>query len=433
MESDQKIEEIVIPRIYKPFFELIEGALPNVHTVVCTGGRYSGKSHTTNLGLAHAVSQFGHRLLHVRYTMTSADQSIIPDFNDKLEILGASEFYKINKTTLESTFDNSRVFFKGMKTGSKTQDAALKSLSDVSIFCTEEASEIPTFEEWDKIRLSVRAKDVQPFSLLILNPTSTNHWIYEKFFSDKGVPAGFNGIVDGVLYIHSTWEDLDEDMITPMHLKRFKEAKAFYEDNDFNKLTDIKQIKLWKWYDQVVLGGWRSSVENVIFEEWNTFKEWPTEEPIYHLLGLDFGFNDPTVLGETRVYENDIYHKIHCYKPGMTNQEIADAIIKAETESGKLGDIYTVADSADKRTINELREKGISIVKCKKGDNSIAAGIQKIKGYNLYIYFESTEMHVELNNYEYIEKISPDGSRKVVPIDNFNHAIDELRYTLSLY
>lgn len=423
--------ELKIPNIYKPFFELIEGHHPTVDTVIVTGGRYSGKSFTILTGLAHAVGQFSHRLLQARYTMESAGQSIVPGFKSKLDMLGYSNYYRINKNTIESKFNHSRVFFKGMKTGSNTQDSALKSLEDVSIFCVEEASEIPTFDDFDKVHLSVRPMDVQGFSVLMMNPTHSSHWIYQKFFLDKSVKAGFNGVKDGVMYIHSTWTDLDEDMITPMHLRRYKDAREFFDNTDFDDLTDPKLIKKYIWYRDVVLGGWKDSVDNVIFEYWEEFDEWPKDKPVYKTLGLDFGFKDPNALVETRFYNDAIYVKQHLYRPDVSNEDLANAIKKVYEENGS--SFYVIADSARPEIIKELNKLGCAVVKCKKGPGSIKDGIQKINSTNLFVHKDSKDIHHELNNYHYVERINTKGERKIEPVDAFNHLIDALRYSLTLY
>ena len=426
--------EIKIPKVYRPLFELIEGHHPTVDVVIVTGGRYSGKSYTVLMGLAHAVAQFQHRLLQARYTMESAGQSIIPGFKSKLDLLGYSDYYQINKNTIESKFNHSRVFFKGLKTGSNTQDSALKSLEDVSIFCVEEASEIPTFEDFDKVHLSIRPLDVQGFSVLMMNPTHSSHWIYQKFFLDKEVKAGFNGIKNGVMYIHSAWTDLDESMITPMHLRRYKEAKAFYDSTTLEELEQTgnqKLIKKYVWYRDIVLGGWRDSIDNVIFEYWEEFDTWPTDEPIYHTLGLDFGFKDPNALVETKFYEDAIYVKEHLFKPDLKNSEIADAIKKIYSDNGN--EIYCIADNARPEIIRDLNEMGCAVVACKKGAGSIKDGIAKINSTNLFVHKDSNDLQNELNNYHYVERINSKGERKIEPVDSFNHLIDALRYSLSLY
>jgi len=424
-------DDIRIPKIYKPLFELIEGHHPTVTLVIITGGRYSGKSHTVNLGLGAAMGFNGHKILNARYTMTSAKKSIIPDFKKSLESLQLLEYYDIKETEILSTFDDSKMWFSGIKTGAKTQDSALKSLSDISLFYVEEASEIPTFEEWEKIDLSVRAKGVQAFSMMVLNPSHATHWIYQKFYLGKGVKAGFNGIKDGVMYIHSSWEDLDEDMIIPKHLPKFKADKLFYESNKLDDLTDQKDQKRWCRYRDVILGGWRDSVDNVIFEYWEEFDEWPQDKPMYHLLGLDFGFKDPNALVETKVYPDAIYTKQHLFKPDVPNKEIGEAIKKVYDDAGK--QLYVICDNARPEIIKDLKLMGCAAIKCKKGPGSIEDGIQKINSKDLFVHKDSKDLHNELNNYHYVEILNNKGERKTAPVDAFNHLLDALRYSLSLY
>ena len=423
---------IRIPEIYTPLFELIEGYHKDVTLVIMTGGRYSGKSFIANIALANAMGFNGHKILNARYTMVSAEKSIIPDFKDKLDMLGLTDFYTINKKDISSNFDKSKMWFSGMKAGSNTQDSALKSLSDISLFYVEEASEIPTFEEWEKVDLSVRADNVQAFSMLVLNPTTTNHWIYKKFFKEKKVTAGFNGVVDGVLYIHSTWLDLEEDMIVKKHLPKFKSDHKFYIENNIEDLTG-KELGRFVRYRDIILGGWRNSVENVIFENWETFTEWRNDKPRYHTLGLDFGFKDPNAIVETKVYEDAIYVRQHLFKPDVSNQDLANKIKQIELEHNGGKNMYTIADSARPEIIKELQKLGCAVVKCKKGAGSIESGIQKINSMNLFVYKDSLDLINELNHYHYVEKINILGERKIVPVDEYNHLIDSLRYSISLW
>jgi len=426
------MSSIRIPEIYKPLFELIEGYHPNVTLVIMTGGRYSGKSYISNIALASAMGFNGHKILNARYTMTSAEKSIIPDFKSKLEALGLNDYYTINKKDIASNFDDSKMWFSGMKTGSNTQDSALKSLSDVSLFYVEEASEIPTFAEWEKVDLSVRADNIQAFSMMVLNPTTTNHWIYEKFFKDKDVRSGFNGIKDGVLYIHSTWLDLEEDMIVQKHLPKFKADHKFYIDN---KIEDLKGKDLRRWvrYRDIILGGWRNSIDNVIFEAWESFTDWREDKPIYHTLGLDFGFKDPNAIVETKVYHDAIYVKQHLFKPDVSNQDLANKIKDIERECNNGQSMYTVADSARPEIIKELNKLGCHVIRCKKGAGSIESGIQKINSMDLFVHRNSLDLINELNHYHYVEKINALGERKIVPVDDYNHLLDSLRYSLSIW
>ena len=162
-------------------------------------------------------------------------------------------------------------------------------------------------------------------------------------------------------------------------------------------------------------------------------KSFPDTKPIYHILGLDFGFKDPNVLVETKVYSDSIYCKLHLYKPDLSNQELADKIksLYIEINGGKA--LYTVADGARPEIIKELNKLGCTVLKAKKGAGSIEAGIQKILSKDLFIHEDSKELHYELDNYHYVEKTNVLGETKTVPVDDFNHGLDALRYSLSLY
>jgi len=178
------------------------------------------------------------------------------------------------------------------------------------------------------------------------------------------------------MYIHSTWTDLDESMITPMHLRRYKAAQEFYNSTTLEELEQTgnqKLIKKFVWYRDVVLGGWRDSIDNVIFEYWEEFDEWPKDAPIYHTLGLDFGFKDPNALVETKYFEDAIYVKQHLFKPDLKNSEIGDAIKQIYADNNT--EIYCIADNARPEIIRDLNEMGCAVVACKKGAGSIKDGI----------------------------------------------------------
>ena len=407
---------------------------PTVNKVIVTGGRYSGKTFAINRLLANSVGSYGHRLAHTRYTAKSLDESIVLTFKTSMDELGFGGYYNVNKQDINSTFNDSRVFFRGIKTGSNNQDSSLKGLEDVSIFAVDEASEIPTFKEWEKVDLSIRGTGEfnVSFSLLILNPTSTSHWIYQNFFVDKGVKSGFNGIKGDTMYIHTSWKDLEEWMISDKHLPQLKADDDFYNNNIIDDLSG-KDLKRFVRYRDIILGGWRDSVDNVIFEMWDKFEEWPKDKPIYHTLGLDFGFNDPNALVETKYYEHGIYVKQHLFKNELTNTEIGTAILDFYKDHNAGKQIYCIADNARPEIIRDLQSMGCAVVKCKKGAGSIEDGIQKILSKDLYVHKDSIDLQNEFNNYHYIEAINAKGERKTQPVDAYNHLIDAFRYSLSLY
>ena len=154
----------------------------------------------------------GIRILFTRYTMTSAHLSIIPEFLEKIGLLGFEDVFSINKSEVLNLSNKSDILFRGIKTSAGNQTASLKSLQGISCWVLDEAEELVDEDIFDTIDLSIREKDIQNRVVLILNPVTKEHWIYKRFFQDKGVEAGFNGVKDNVCYIHSTYLDNKENL-----------------------------------------------------------------------------------------------------------------------------------------------------------------------------------------------------------------------------
>ena len=147
---------------------------------ILTGGRGSGKSFAANVFATHLTFQQGQRILFTRYTMTSARLSIIPEFQDKINLLNADAHFDIQQNEIVNRLNNSAVLFKGIKTSSGIQTAALKSLQGITTWILDEAEELIDEELFDKIDLSVRQKGIQNRIIIILNPTTKTHWIYTR-------------------------------------------------------------------------------------------------------------------------------------------------------------------------------------------------------------------------------------------------------------
>lgn len=368
---------------------------------VITGGRGSGKSFEVGRFTSLLSFEVGHRILFTRQTMTSAHLSIIPEFKEKIELLNLNGNFEIRKSEILNTQSGSEIIFRGIKTSSGDQTANLKSLQGVTTWIVDEAEELTDENTFDKINLSIRQKGKQNRVILILNPSTKEHWIYKKFFEEKGVSEGFNGIKDDVTYIHTTYLDNIDNL-----------------DNSFiNEVERIKQNNPTK-YKHQILGGWLDKAEGVIFTNWSIGK---FENVGTSVFGQDFGFsNDPTTLVETSIDKANkkIYCKLHYYKTHLTTSDI----LQLNTNYANRNLI--VADSAEPRLIAELQTK-LNIVGAVKGPDSVIYGISLLQDYALIIDPESIEMIKELNNYCWLERKSK------TPIDMYNHCLDALRYSVS--
>ena len=340
------------------------------------------------------------RVLFTRYTMVSAHLSIIPEFLEKISLLGFESIFDVNKAEVVNTKNNSDILFRGIKTSAGNQTASLKSLQGISCWVLDEAEELIDENIFDTIDLSIREKKVQNRIILVLNPVTKEHWIYRRFFEEKGVQAGFNGVKDNVCYIHSTYLDNKENLSTSF-LERIKAIKH----------RNIKK------YQHSIMGGWLDKAEGVVFENWNIGEFNP--DGLQTSCGMDFGFSvDPDSLTEVAIdkKQKKIYLKEHIYKNGLKSHDLAKLVLD------KVGNKLIIADSAEPRLIADLKHQGVNIRAVKKG--TIESGITRMQDYQLIISPESINIAKELNNYVYADK----GSKLYV--DKYNHAIDGIRYNV---
>ena len=340
------------------------------------------------------------RILFTRYTMVSAHLSIIPEFLEKITLLGFENIFSVNKAEVLNLGNKSDILFRGIKTSAGNQTASLKSLQGISCWVLDEAEELIDEDIFDTIDLSIREKDVQNRIILILNPVTKEHWIYNRFFQDKGVQAGFNGVKDNVCYIHSTYLDNKENL-----------SKSFLE-----RIRTIKQRNIKK-YKHKILGGWLDKAEGVVFDNWSIGQFNP--DGLQTSCGMDFGFSvDPDSLVEVAIdkKKKKMYVKEHIYKNGLKSHDLAKIVLD------KVNTKLIIADSAEPRLIEDLRHLGVNIKPVKKG--TIESGITRMQDYELIVCPESINIAKELNNYIFSDKSSK------LYVDAYNHAIDAIRYNV---
>jgi phage terminase large subunit len=369
---------------------------------VITGGRGSGKSYSLNSFLLLLTYEVGHVILFTRYTLTSANVSIIPEFIDKIESADLTNDFYITKDEIINLKTGSKILFKGIKTSSGTQTANLKSLAGVTTWVLDEAEELTDEETFEKIDFSIRTKGIQNRVLLVLNPATKEHFIYKKFFEDKGIQAGSNLIKGDTTYIHTTYLD----NITNL-------SESF-----INQIENIKERRPEK-YKHQILGGWLDKAEGVIFTNWTIGEYKQVGKSIF---GQDYGFaSDESTLLECNIDSSNkrIYINERFYLKGLTTSQIY-ALNKQHAN-----DCLIVADSAEPRLISELSTLGLNIVPAIKGPDSVTYGISVLQDYDLIVSPESINLIKELNNYCWLEKKSK------TPIDAHNHLLDPLRYCVT--
>mgnify|MGYP003628434820 FL=1 len=194
--------------------------------------------------------------------------------------------------------------------------------------------------------------------------------------------------------------------------------KGFF-NQDSKDLFNVNNIRnrywanKWKVYGCGLVG----SLDGVVFDNWEVVDGIPEGARLLGI-GLDFGYsNDPSAAVEVYKYNNKRILNEVFYRTGMLNGEIAKSLPK---------NTFIYADSAEPKSIEEIRRHGVNIMPVKKGADSIVFGIQIMQTQSYLITSNSTNVINEFQKYTWIKDKS--GIVKNKPIDKHNHAIDAIRY-----
>lgn len=171
----------------------------------------------------------------------------------------------------------------------------------------------------------------------------------------------------------------------------------------------------WQVYGLGQLG----EVEARIYKSWLLIDDIPHEARIERR-GLDFGYsNDPSAIVDLYYYNGGYILDEQLYQKGLTNKQIADLIIN-------LPQTLTIADSAEPKSIDEIKSYGVNIIPCVKGRDSVKQGIQYVQNQRISVTKRSTNLIKEYRNY--LWETDKDGKIINEPIGIFNHCMDAIRY-----
>jgi len=416
--------QIKFSKKYRPLFEILSGKNPEVDTIIITGGRGSAKSFVISVFSLIALVQHKWNVLYTRFTNVSIIDSIKPEVDDKIELLNFENYVNSTNTHIES--QGNRIAFKGIKTGSKQQTANLKSLFGFNCFVVDEAEELPDYETYEKVFLSIRSKDKRNLTILILNPASVHHWIFRHFFISMNVDAGSNLIKDNICYIHTSYKDVEREYLA---------------DNIVSYYQQLK-IKDEKKYNQVVLGGWTEAVEGRVFTNWtrNTYQDF-IKLPLKSFFGVDWGKNHKfgivelkydrytnTLYCHQRNYfsENELLAKLEPIELANINNE-GGIIIHTFKKLGIPYDADVVCDSAVPDNILLLRDYGWEYaIGINKPKGSVMAGITLLQSTNVVYTDVSDGIDLEFKNYSYANDRLGIVDDEVIKA--FDDIIDPIRY-----
>ena len=234
---------------------------------------------------------------------------------------------------------------------------------------------------------------------LDFNPTS-NFWAHTEVLTK-----------DNSQHLILTYKDneaLSQDIIDSLELNRQRAATSTY----------------WENWCRVYLDGEVGQIEGTIFSDYLVIDRIPDDARIL-CYGLDFGFSeDPVALVAIYKYDNNLIIDEVIYRKGVLNSELSN-LMKQNQVTGEI-----FADSAEPKSIAELKRYGHQVKPVEKGRDSVKFGIQLIQEYKLLVTKQSTNILEELSKYMW--KRNRDGGYDPEPIDMYNHAMDAMRYGIMM-
>lgn len=204
-----------------------------------------------------------------------------------------------------------------------------------------------------------------------------------------------------------------------------EEITLTYLDNEAlsqEVIASIEQRKNRQGWWKVFGLGQLGEVEGKIYKDWQIIDEIPHEARLERF-GLDFGYtNDPSAIVAVYYYNGGYILDEILFQKGMSNKQLADTLINQKKA-------LTVADSAEPKSIDEIRSYGVNIQPTTKGKDSVRQGIQAVQDQPISVTKRSVNIIHEYRNY--LWQTDKDGRVLNEPEHLWSHSMDAIRYAMN--
>jgi len=374
-------------------------------TQIFYGGSSSGKSVFLAQRAVYDILAGGRNYLICRAVGRTLRNSVFNEVRKVIADWGLQELFTTNKTDLVITCENGyQILFIGLDDVEK-----VKSITPLQGVFTdlwvEESTEVDraTVKQLYKRQRGGDPKIPKRLTMSF-NPIMQSHWIYEEYFSSISLTDSQTEYKSDSLSILKTWY-VHNRFLTPDDVE------------DLENETDKY------YYNVYTLGNW-GVLGNVIFTNWS-IQDLSGMQSLFtsRRNGLDFGFSsDPAALSRSHYdrKHKTIYIFEELYERGLTNDVLAVELIPI------IGRDRLVCDSAEPKSIAELRKYGVNAVGAKKGKDSVMHGIQWLQQQTIVIDVSCINTKNEFMQYKWREDRNGNAIRE--PVDKNNHIIDGTRY-----
>ena len=374
---------------------------------VVKGGRGSKKSTTTALWIIYNMMKYPlANTLVIRRVFNTHKDSTYTQLKWASNILKVSHLWKFSKSPLEATYipTGQKILFRGLDDPMSITSITVEH-GHLCWCWFEEAFQVMNEDDFNKVDMSIRGELPKGYFkqiTLSFNPWSEKHWLKKRFFDVK-----------------------DEDVLA---ITTNYTCNEFLGEDD-KKLFEKMKLNNPRRYNIEGLGNW-GIAEGLVysnFEELDFNVENIKKRPnVKSAFGLDFGYtNDPTAFIASLIdLDNmEIFIFDEHYQKAMSNKDIANMIKYKGYSKERI-----VGDSSEPKSIDDIKRQGIYRLKgARKGKDSILNGIQYIQDFKIYVHPKCENTLIELSNYVWDTK---EGNVINKPIDDYNHLMDALRYSL---
>lgn len=379
--------------------------------VACKGSRASKKSKTAALWIiSHLIQYPEANAIYIRKTERTIKDSCYSDCKWAIHRMGLDKWFACRLSPLEIEYKptGQRILFRGCDDPLKlTSISVPKGVLCWAVF--EEAYEITKESDFDMIDESIRGEMPPGYFkriFILLNPWSEKTWIKRRFFDP---PNDDNKLAITTTYKCNEW-------LTPDDMRIFEDMR----------------IRNPRRYAVAGEGHW-GIVDGLVYEHWREEAFDPQSDEfrkahpaVVSAFGLDFGYtNDPSTLfcGLYDKVTKQLFVFDEMYEKGLSNKRIAETV-----QAMGYGKEQITADSAEPKSIDELKGLGLRVKPAQKGKDSVQNGIQWIQDLEIIIHPRCVNFLTEISNYTWdTDKF---GNKLNVPIDDFNHLMDAMRYGL---
>lgn len=375
---------------------------------VIKGSRASKKSKTTALRWIYLMMKYDKsNLLVIRKTYRTLKDSCWTDLKWATRRLEVESLWSFKESPLEATYlpTGQKILFRGLDDPLKVTSITV----DYGYLCwawLEEAFEVNSEADFDTLDESIRGElppNLWKQWVISFNPWNERHWLKKKFFDVSNPDI----LAQTTNYTCNEW--LDEA------------DKRLFENMKINNPRR---------YNVAGLGNW-GITEGLVYDNVHLDYRFELTDMVNYktVCGMDFGYtNDPTAffIGFLDEKNKALYIWDELYEKGLTNRMIYDRLV-----SMGYGKESIVCDSAEPKSIAELRGYGLRAKAAVKGKDSISHGIQYIQGLTIYIHPRCVNFTTEIQNYTFDK--DKFGNAINQPIDDFNHLMDAMRYALEKY